>query len=110
MIKVISHLFIAIGNIAIRIVAFMVGMLEPIAKFFTRFVTSLHERLGSYFPTDVRGELEQNIVYAGVPRNPEETLGTTLMYSLISPVLTATDIDRHTKIFSACVATLTGAS
>jgi len=89
LIRVISHVFIAIGNIAIRVVTLLVGMLRPIARFFTNFVTSLHERLGSYFPTDVRGKLEQNIIYAGVPRNPEETLGTTLMYSMILPVLTA---------------------
>ncbi|MBU4437510.1 MAG: type II secretion system F family protein [Candidatus Altiarchaeota archaeon] len=89
LIKVISHIFIAIGNIAIRIVTLLVSMLRPIARFFTNFITSLHERLGSYFPTDVRGKLEQNIICAGVPRNPEETLGTTLMYSMILPVLTA---------------------
>ena len=88
-IKTVSHIFIAIGNIAIRVVTFLVGMIRPIARFFTNFVTSLHERLGSYFPTDIRGKLEQNIIYAGVPRNPEETLGTTLMYSMILPVLTA---------------------
>ena len=89
LIKVISHIFIAIGNIAIRVVTLIVAMMRPIARFFTNFVTSLHERLGSYFPTDIRGKLEQNIIYAGVPRNPEETLGTTLMYSMILPVLTA---------------------
>ena len=89
LIKVISHIFIAIGNIAIRVVTLIVAMMRPIARFFTNFITSLHERLGSYFPTDVRGKLEQNIIYAGVPRNPEETLGTTLMYSMILPVLTA---------------------
>lgn len=88
-IKAISHIFIAIGNIAIRVVSLIVSMLRPISRLFTNFVTSLHERLGSYFPTDVRGKLERNIVYAGVPRNPEETLGTTLMYSMILPVLTA---------------------
>ena len=88
-ITAISHIFIAIGNIAIRIVTLIVSVLRPIARFFTKFVTSLHERLGSYFPTDVRGKLEQNIIYAGVPRNPEETLGTTLMYSIILPILTA---------------------
>ncbi len=87
-INLVSHIFIAVGNIAIRVFTIIVNTLRPIARFFTNFVTSLHERLGSYFPTNVRGKLEKNIVYAGIPRNPEETLGTTLMYSMILPVLT----------------------
>jgi len=88
-VRVVSHIFIAIGNIAIRLAALIVNIIQPIARFFTHFVTSLHERIGSRFPTDVRGKLEQNITYAGIPRNPEETLGTTLMYSLILPILTS---------------------
>jgi len=85
----ISFIFIAIGNIAIRVATFIVRLIRPLARFFTKFVTSLHERLGSYFPTKVRGNLEQNIIYAGVPRNPEETLGTALMYAVIFPILTS---------------------
>lgn len=60
-------------------------IIEPFAEFLNKFVKSMHYRLGALFPANIRKRLERMFVSSGITRNPEETLGVTLMYSIILP-------------------------
>ncbi len=88
--RVISYTLIYIGNAAIAVFVIIINVTRPIVIIFSRFVTSLHHRLGSYFPSGIRRDLEQSVVHAGIKRNPEEILGIVLMYSIILPIVVFT--------------------
>lgn len=88
--KVISYILVNLGNLLISVFRFIYetlkNLLGPFTEFFVKFVRSVHHRLGSLFPFHMREELEKMFLYSGLTRNPEETLGMTVMYSILIPI------------------------
>jgi flagellar protein FlaJ len=88
-IKLLVYGLSAVGNallaVANVIAAAVKGIIAPFTLFMSKFVRSTHHRAGSLFPFHIRENLEKMFLYSGVTRNPEETLGMTLIYSIIGP-------------------------
>jgi len=88
--KVISYILVTIWNLLILLFHIIVSslkiVLKPFLEFFGKFAKSVHHRLGSLFPFHIRDKLEEAFLYSGLTRNPEETLGMTLMYSVLVPI------------------------
>ena len=83
----ISYVLIIIGNFAIRVATIIYNILKTPGRLFVRIVKPLHQKLGSYFPFNIRDKLAKEFTYAGLIRSPEEILGVTLMYSLLLPIV-----------------------
>jgi flagellar protein FlaJ len=64
------------------------GIVAPLAEILVKFTQSTHHRAGSLFPFHIRENLEEMFLYSGITRNPEETLGMTLVYSVLVPIMT----------------------
>ncbi|RLC40840.1 MAG: hypothetical protein DRH44_08090 [Candidatus Coatesbacteria bacterium] len=88
--KIISYILVTTGNLLVLLFHIIVSslkiVLKPFLEFFSKFVKSVHHRLGSLFPFHIRDKLEEEFLYSGLTRNPEETLGMTLMYSVLVPI------------------------
>ncbi|OYT41264.1 MAG: hypothetical protein B6U86_02655 [Candidatus Altiarchaeales archaeon ex4484_43] len=88
--KIISYILTRAGDLLTSLFHIMVNslkiVLKPFLGFFGKFVKSVHHRLGSLFPFHIRDKLEEIFLYSGLTRNPEETLGMTLMYSVLVPI------------------------
>ncbi|RLI88926.1 MAG: hypothetical protein DRO62_02740 [Candidatus Altiarchaeales archaeon] len=88
--KIISYILTRAGDLLTSLFHIMVNslkiVLKPFLGFFGKFVKSVHHRLGSLFPFHIRDKLEEMFLYSGLTRNPEETLGMTLMYSVLVPI------------------------
>jgi len=88
--KIISYVLMRIGDLLILLVHIAIGalkiLLQPFSEFFSKFVKSVHHRLGALFPFHMRDKLEEMFLYSGLTRNPEETLGMTVMYSVLVPI------------------------
>lgn len=87
-----AYALVSIGN-GIAAVAHMVfiavrGVVAPFAEALVKFTRSTHHRAGSLFPFHIRENLEEMFLYSGLTRNPEETLGMTLVYSVLVPIMT----------------------
>ncbi len=80
-VNIISKILIRIGDLLISLGHIIVGILT-----FSKFAKSVHHRLGSLFPFHTREKLEKMFLYSGLTRNPEETLGITVMYSILVPI------------------------
>ncbi len=89
--KVIAYVLVAFGN-GISVVVngaytIIKGMVAPFANIFIKFTHSTQHRAGSLFPFHIRENLEEMFLFSGVTRNPEETLGMTLVYSVLVPIM-----------------------
>ncbi|MBN2015025.1 MAG: type II secretion system F family protein [Candidatus Altiarchaeota archaeon] len=88
--KVFSYTLVSLGNLFVSVFHLIhetfKGLIGPFVEFFIKFVRSVHHRLGSLFPFHTRGKLEEMFLYSGLTRNPEETLGITVMYSILFPI------------------------
>jgi pilus assembly protein TadC len=89
--KVFAYVLIAFWN-GIAAVTHMIfitlrGIISPFAEILIKFTHSTHHRAGSLFPFHVRESLEEMFLYSGLTRNPEETLGMTLVYSVLVPIM-----------------------
>jgi Flp pilus assembly protein TadB len=51
-----------------------------------KIIKSVQHRLGVLFPFHMRDRLEKMFLHSGLTRNPEETLGMTLIYSILVPI------------------------
>lgn len=76
----------AIAAVMKFIVTTVIKIISPIIEFISRFVRSTHYRAGSLFPFHIREKLEEMFLYSGLTRNPQETLGMALMYSILLPI------------------------
>jgi Flp pilus assembly protein TadB len=90
--KLFAYALVTIGN-GIATVFQMVfitvrGTIAPFAEVLVKFTRSTHHRAGSLFPFHIRENLEEMFLYSGITRNPEETLGMTLVYSVLVPIIT----------------------
>lgn len=83
----IAYVFILIGNFATAIIFIIARIIRPIVSILTKYIPSLHKRLGSKFPINLRRGIYKGVIYSGIKRNPEEILGIALMYSIIIPIV-----------------------
>jgi flagellar protein FlaJ len=91
--SIISEIFIGAGELLIylwHIVSNVLGVfINPASEFFGKFAKAVHHRLGALFPFHMRERLEEMFLYSGLTRNPEETLGIAVMYSVLFPITAA---------------------
>ncbi|MFZ2455615.1 MAG: type II secretion system F family protein [Candidatus Altiarchaeia archaeon] len=78
-----SYVILAIANVVMRIVDFMLELTKRFNSRFVRFSKGSQSRLGSYFSKNSKSRVGMMVVYAGLSRNPEDMLGIVLMYSIM---------------------------
>jgi pilus assembly protein TadC len=78
-----SYIILAIANIVMRIVDFMLEFLKRFNGRFVMFSKASQSRLGSYFSKNSKSRVGMMVIYAGLSRNPEDILGIVLMYSIM---------------------------
>lgn len=107
--SVTSYVLIILGNFVLRILTILYNILKTPGRIFVSIVNPMHQKLGSYFPFNLRDKLSKQMVYAGFVRSPEEILGVTLMYAILLPiivslVLTTFGIESNIVLISAAIA------
>ncbi|MEM2918390.1 MAG: type II secretion system F family protein [Candidatus Altiarchaeota archaeon] len=107
--SVTSYILIIIGNFVLRILTILYNILKTPGRIFVSIVKPVHQKLGSYFPFNLRDKLAKQLVYAGFVRSPEEILGVTLMYAILLPivvslVLVTFGIESNIVLISAAIA------
>ncbi len=78
-----SYVILAIASGVMRIVDYLLGIIEGLNQRFVRFSKASQSHLGSYFSTKSKSSVSMMVIYAGLTRNPEEILGIVLMYSIM---------------------------
>jgi len=78
-----SYIILAIANIVMRVVDFMLEILKRFNGRFVMFSKASQSRLGSYFSKNSKSRVGMMVIYAGLSRNPEDILGIVLMYSIM---------------------------
>lgn len=89
LLKVLLYPFILVVGFFRWLTTAIISVLGPIMAIITKFILSLHLKLGFLFPSNTRKWLHNIFIYSGITQNPEEALGVTLLYSLMFPTVTA---------------------
>lgn len=87
LVKVMIYPLVQIGRFIKWFFGAIATAIGPMMGFIKRFIISLHVKLGFLFPSRIRKGLHNIFIYSGVTQNPEETLGVTLLYSFVFPIV-----------------------
>ena len=80
---ILSYIILAIANIVMKLVDFMLEIMKRFNLRFVRFSKASQSRLGASFSKNSKNRVSMMVIYAGLSRNPEEILGIVLMYSIM---------------------------
>ncbi len=85
--RALSYTLIVLGTFAVKAGGVFLRVIRLPIKLFVGIAQNLHRKLGAFFPFNVREWLKKEFLYAGLARSPEEILGATLIYAILSPVI-----------------------
>lgn len=83
-----SYIILAIANVVMRLVDFLLDILKKFNLRFVRFSKASQTRLGQRFSKNSKSRVGMMVIYAGLSRNPEDILGIVLMYSIMLSIAT----------------------